>query len=408
MATDPATIARQDVVDELQRSQTRWSRVDTLLRRLATRLTYAADGRNPRLDGALRALRHDLREPLAEDALQQLLEALTDAVRSLDVDVAAMPGIAPAAATRDSAASVLLALADRLQMDEPGTAELGLIRAAITAATDFSALAPQAEALAELVNRDHRHGVAQQAASEQLLTLVTRQLDELAQYLSRDSADHHDGARARHEMGRHLNHEIDVLGNNVHSASDVSSLQREIQMRLGAITVHLKSYHEREDARARDWQTRSEQMNQRIHELERSAQSMEISLRQEHQLASTDPLTGIANRLVFEQRIAQACQRAAQSGTPTCLLVLDIDHFKRINDRYGHAAGDRALRIVAEQLRDALRPEDLLARYGGEEFAVVLSNVDGEAGKRIAEVLRQCIADTSFRCKGEPVQITLS
>lgn len=409
MDTQQAVRSPQEAVEQFERAEAHWSLIDVLLRRLSTRLTYAADGRTPALDATLTDLRGQLREPLDEAALELLLTSLTDAVRSLDalpalVAVAPMPPVP----TAMPAAGLLLALVDRLHLDGIPAARLGDLRVAILAATDAAALADQAEALACLVNRHQGQMGEQRAAAERLLTHVTRQLDELAQYLSCESVDRLDGSGARQELDRHLASEIDALGSHLQEAHDMSALHLEVQSRLGAITHHLKTFREREDARERDWQARSEQMNQRIRELERSAQTMEVSLRQEHQLASTDPLTGIANRLVFEQRMAQACQQVAQGDTETSLLVLDIDRFKQINDRFGHAAGDRALRIVAEQLRAGLRPDDLLARYGGEEFVVVLSGAGAEAGGKIAEGLRTCIEGIGFRGQQQPVRITLS
>jgi diguanylate cyclase len=191
-------------------------------------------------------------------------------------------------------------------------------------------------------------------------------------------------------------------------AQGVHALHQAVHARLGTIAAYLKSFREREDARERDWQARSDQMNQRIRELEHSARTMEANLRQEHELASTDPLTGLANRLVFERHMARACLERARGGAESCLLVLDIDRFKYINDNFGHAAGDRALRIVAEQLKAVLRPNDMLARYGGEEFVAVLPNTGGEAGREIAEVLRNCIESIGFRGQQRPVRITLS
>lgn len=393
-----------------------WLRTETLLRRLATRLAYAADGRGSMLDSVLRDLRTQLRRPLDEASLQNLLTALTDAVRLLDTGAQPLPApvATPPSATLSTAPTIdairapLLVLIDHLRMDCAGTTELGAIRNAVNAATGADALVTPIELLADLISRDLQQVAAQQAAARELLTQVTWQLDELTQYLTHDGADHRAGATARQQLDQQLHHEIDALGDHLQATTDVGALQREIQSRLSAITTHLKSYHEREEERTRDWQTRSAQMNQRIHDLERSAQTMQASLRQEHQLASTDQLTGIANRMVFDQRMAQICAQPVDTATPTCLIVLDIDHFKLINDRFGHAAGDRALRIVAEQLRGALRAGDLLARYGGEEFAVVLIDTPVQTSQRIAEALRQRVERTSFRCKEVPVSITLS
>ena len=88
--------------------------------------------------------------------------------------------------------------------------------------------------------------------------------------------------------------------------------------------------------------------------------------------AQTDPLTGVANRRAFLERAREEIARARRYGHPLSLLMADIDHFKRINDRLGHAAGDEALKRFARLLRDDLRPSDQVGRYGGEEFVVLL------------------------------------
>jgi diguanylate cyclase len=187
-------------------------------------------------------------------------------------------------------------------------------------------------------------------------------------------------------------------------------LQEQVQSRIGTISNHMKSFREREGERERHWQARAEQMNTRIRELEQSAQSMESDLRQEHQLATTDALTGIPNRLVFEQCMQELCKAGTRpvGSKGDCLLILDIDHFKGINDRFGHAAGDRTLRIVAEQVKGRLRAQDLVARYGGEEFAVVLRDTDADAGMVVANMLRAGIENLSFRGQKQPVSVTLS
>ncbi|MDE2281010.1 MAG: GGDEF domain-containing protein, partial [Xanthomonadaceae bacterium] len=89
------------------------------------------------------------------------------------------------------------------------------------------------------------------------------------------------------------------------------------------------------------------------------------------------------------------------------LLMVDIDHFKDINDRLGHGAGDRALRIVAEQLQATLRPGDFLARYGGEEFVAILE-AGAEEAMHVAERLRERLERTRFRSQDQPVRLTLS
>lgn len=407
----------QEVIDELEHAQARWSGIETLLRRLITRLTYAAEGHDTPLDHTLGKIRTTMKESPDERLIEQLLHQLAEAVRSLDDAPAASEKPATAApapvavpVTTESAAAreVLLAVLERLQPDEAMLAQLGALRTRIATANEPTVLVQQAEALAVAINRHIRRLGEQKDAAETLLNHVTEQLLELTRYLSKEDVEQREGSGSRKQLDQHLIREINALGTQMQQASDLQTLQAEVESRIGAISTHMKAFREREEARERDWQARAEQMNKRIRELESAAQTMEASLSQKQQQASTDPLTGIANRMIYEQHIELICQRVRDEAAESCLLMLDIDHFKQINDRFGHAAGDRALRIVADQLKARLRADDLLARYGGEEFVVVLSGSNGDAGLRVADTLRTCIETLSFRGQQQPVSITLS
>ena len=107
------------------------------------------------------------------------------------------------------------------------------------------------------------------------------------------------------------------------------------------------------------------------------------------ELSSRDALTGLANRRAFELAVAREVDRVARSGESALLLTLDIDHFKRVNDTWGHAAGDQVIKAVAQALMDSVRPMDLVARVGGEEFAIILPNCAVTFGQTVAERVRQ-------------------
>ncbi|MCR9175354.1 MAG: diguanylate cyclase [Alphaproteobacteria bacterium] len=106
----------------------------------------------------------------------------------------------------------------------------------------------------------------------------------------------------------------------------------------------------------------------------------------------TDPLTGLGNRAAFDRRIREARQLMERSSIPTTLVLLDIDHFKSVNDTYGHAIGDEVLKVLAQTLETHARDSDYVARYGGEEFAAVLLGTQLIEGRRMAERLREAIA----------------
>ncbi len=124
--------------------------------------------------------------------------------------------------------------------------------------------------------------------------------------------------------------------------------------------------------------------------------------------ASTDTLTGLNNRRQFETLFKQAIANAVRYQTPYCLLMSDIDHFKMVNDTYGHEAGDIVLKSVADLMKKSFRSSDILGRFGGEEFIVFLSNTDETGGKIAAEHFREAVAQALISAEGKQIPITIS
>lgn len=126
--------------------------------------------------------------------------------------------------------------------------------------------------------------------------------------------------------------------------------------------------------------------------------------------AVTDPLTGLYNRRYALPFLTRNIATSVKTGRPLCVMIGDLDHFKRINDRLGHAAGDSVLRYVAQSLRNALRDDDLVARIGGEEFLIVLPDTTQERAKRVAARLCQGVRETPIPVSGQstPIHVTLS
>jgi diguanylate cyclase (GGDEF)-like protein len=130
--------------------------------------------------------------------------------------------------------------------------------------------------------------------------------------------------------------------------------------------------------------------------------------REKHELATTDSLTGVYNRRTFKDLAEPILSRARRTRGAVSLLLLDLDHFKRVNDTHGHLSGDEVLAGFARLAKSCLRKEDLLARYGGEEFVMLLPGTSEAAAIALAERIREEVADAALAGGHEKLRITVS
>jgi two-component system cell cycle response regulator len=127
-----------------------------------------------------------------------------------------------------------------------------------------------------------------------------------------------------------------------------------------------------------------------------------------YRMTIMDGLMGIHNKRYLVEQLDRELSRATRHGRPLSLVMCDIDHFKNVNDEFGHLAGDHVLKEVAQLAKSRLRPDDVIARYGGEELAVILPETDVKGGVRIANELRKMIATETFVFEEEDIDVTIS
>ena len=193
----------------------------------------------------------------------------------------------------------------------------------------------------------------------------------------------------------------------VQTSNDLASLKKLVDARLDSVVSTLQVYQEKRTSSEAQIIERLQALSEHSRQMEQEAQQLSVKLEEQRQQALIDPLTGLANRAAWNER--SVLEHAnLQAHNSLLLSIIDIDHFKRINDNYGHLAGDKVLKIIASELQKRLRKTDFIARFGGEEYAVLMPDTPLEEGCELINTLRLAIAACPFNFKGEPVSVTLS
>ncbi|BCX88852.1 diguanylate cyclase [Methylomarinovum tepidoasis] len=271
--------------------------------------------------------------------------------------------------------------------------------------TQEGAVAEALEGTAELLNAINARLQQEQAAIESFLEQLSGKLQTLeSQTLDVSELLLGEGGDWNEKLSIHVDH----LRLHTLRETDLESLKQAVAERLDILSAQLQAFREAEQSRNQTAERQIAELTRRLRELEQEAEDLRQRLRLAHHQALHDPLTGLPNRQAVDERLVQEFARWRRFGEPFSLLLWDVDHFKRINDRFGHQAGDKALRVVAQVLRKGIREVDFVGRYGGEEFLMLLPETGREGALKLAEKLRRAVKECGFNSRGKPVPITIS
>lgn len=272
-------------------------------------------------------------------------------------------------------------------------------------ATDFT----QAfKAIVNLVTSMRRTLVQEKLELQEFLQQLTVRLQELDHHLGGTQSQQQSWAEEGRKLEAVVKNQVKDIKSSVDVASDLDQLKSVISNRLDVLQEHLSEYQHSEVRRQQQLSSELENVKSRLVNVETEADQLRTRLKSKHQQSIIDPLTGAHNRLAYDERVGAEVARWKRYSNPLAILVLDVDHFKKINDHYGHKAGDKALKLIAQVLKENLRETDFLARYGGEEFTVLITETpeDGVAG--VTEKLRKAVEECKFHYASKDVPITIS
>ncbi|NIE75817.1 diguanylate cyclase [Pantoea sp. Ap-967] len=299
----------------------------------------------------------------------------------------------------------LLGLLDDLSLPERHKAQALDMRERVARGLNWYELIPVLDDLAVLMLAITDSG---QHEFETYLQQLNERLESFQSHLHEASAGHADNSSAARELDHQLREQVDGLQSSVQGAVDVVSLKSILENRLEGLLGTMDAHQHERDRREQELAGRLQGLAERVASMEQEALGYREHLEEQRQKALIDPLTGLPNRAAWSERVEHEMRDWQENGGHLAMAILDLDHFKRINDSYGHLAGDKVLKIVADQLRKRLRGRDFIARFGGEEFVLLLPQTPPAAAAQVGEVLRAAIEACPFHFKGERVVITTS
>lgn len=240
-----------------------------------------------------------------------------------------------------------------------------------------------------------------------LLSLNTR-LEEVYGVLAQSSAKDEAEARDCAELDRSLRDEVAGMRTSLESAASLEMLKSSVETRLSAILTSVSHYKTSQDERRNALQARVKQLEQQLRSVESETSNLRETLVEQRHRALTDGLTGLPNRTAYLERLEQEYARLRRYRTQLSLAVMDIDHFKRINDQYGHIAGDAVLKSIGRLIQGGVRKSDFVARFGGEEFVILMPETGLTEATKAVNKLRLQIQSRMIEARGVSVNVTAS
>ena len=270
---------------------------------------------------------------------------------------------------------------------------------------DFPAIV---ETIADLVGEVRGALQAQRVEIEDFLLGVNRRLQELGSFLEESESHRQDRADRADALLAGVNGEVAGIRTEVDEAEDLDDLKAVVDTRLENISVHVERHVSAEVAQNAELKQSIATLNGKLERAQEEAGHLRSHLEVAKSAAQHDGLTGLFNRAAFEERAVEEHARWERQGTPLSLIIWDIDHFKNINDTFGHQAGDRVLKAIADLLRSHVRQTDFVTRYGGEELVVLMPATAQSTAMSVAEQLRTTLENARFRYSERTVQVTAS
>lgn len=442
-------------LETAEQREEQWKAERNTLERMLVRTCLASEGQTPELDNLLERVRSDLRKKKVDvKNWRELQEQIDRQVALLDdmpahqhesppapskfnpsqlnpsqfapaVDIAseAMPVIEVADAADDGnlegleglesqrlriarrVGHLLGQLLSQVSLEADAEKRARNLQKALLSSDDWDELRDGLNQVADLI-------VAAVTRSQREFEAFLKRLDErlevLQEHFSVQSSAQTGRQAAAETLDRNIREEIEQVGRHIEASDDIHGLKRSVSSHLESIGQAVGRFRVEETEREKLLSEQLKAMQEKVAIMETHSEQMQGQVRKERERAMTDLLTQLPNREAWQERLSFEFNRWKRYQYPLTVGVLDIDLFKRVNDSYGHKAGDRVLQLVAKEVMGRLRTTDFVARFGGEEFVLLFPETLPVDAQTVMDKLRSHISALPFHFGGEPVTITFS
>lgn len=348
----------------------------------------------------------DNSDALAQEESQAALEQHREEARvSLNIAPRAksqVPELAPEYA--EEIARVLNQFLLSLENEAAIKDKVDAIRRQVANGLAQTALIPTLEAVRDLVMEAY---LAANQAFANYLKNVNQELAEIYGLLGGAVKNNQQELAASRKLQDDVMREMSDLETSANSATDINQLKDRVKSQIGNIRQAIDQYQS-SDINQHQLAQQLATLGEKIKLMESEAEQNRSSLEKHRHKALHDPLTELPNREAYNERAVAEVQRWQRYQRPLTIAIFDIDYFKKINDNFGHQAGDRVIKVIGRSIAKRLREVDFFCRYGGEEFVAFMPETDADSALVVLEKLREAIAKAAFNYKNQPMSISIS
>jgi diguanylate cyclase len=249
---------------------------------------------------------------------------------------------------------------------------------------------------------------SKEAEIDKFLNYITKQLTTLGLTLAESSIALMDASLNRSKLDQSVSEQMNDLQHRSSNATQLEPLKQVISSHLEKITKEIQEHKQKESIQREKYQNQLDELSQKIKAMELEAGDLQAKLITANTNAQRDVLTDLPNRLAYDERMKMEIARWQRYHTPLCLVIWDIDFFKKFNDQYGHQIGDKVLGHVAILFSKSIRRSDFIARFGGEEFVMLLPHTNKHSALKMAEKLRMLLEQNRLEIDELSLSITVS